>query len=119
MRSFNSWSRVLESLERPKTYEEVAQNVCLHKKTVYRILKDMHVDGLVHIVDWVHRSPQGPHIPVYAHGPGKSVRRPKAKSSAENQRALRSRLTDIQKESILQKRRIVKPDLAAFWIVNK
>ena len=93
--------------------------VFLDKKTVSRILKEMHIEGLVHIVDWIHRSPQGLHIPVYAYGPGKSVPRPKAKTSIEKTRAYRSRLTVSQKESILQKRRSVKPDLAAFWIVNK
>jgi hypothetical protein len=119
VRKFNSWHLVLDSLSVPKTANDVAQTVFLDKKTISRILKDMHIEGLVHIVDWIHKKPQGLHVPLYAYGPGKSVPRPKAISSAEKTRAYRSRLTAGQKSSILQKRRIARPDVAAFWIVNK
>jgi len=116
MKKHNSWGRVLEHLTTPMTNHQLASFVHLHQRTVGRILRDMHKEGLVHVVDWVHLSPPGPFTAVYAYGPGKSAPHPRPLTSVETSRRLRARMTLSERESMLQRRRIARPDIAASWI---
>jgi hypothetical protein len=116
MKPGNSWPKILDALTTPKAAHQLAPEVCLAQRTVANLLRQLHDEGLVHIAKWVHRAPPGPYTPVYAFGPGTDASCPRPQPKSVRQKMYRARLTRTQRESILQRRRTVKADIAASWI---
>lgn len=116
MKRFNSWGKVLDALTQPMTSYDLAPEVHLVQRSVHNVLRQLHAEGLVHIVGWVHRAPPGPLTPIWAYGPGTDAPCPRPLTSAQKQARRRARLTVTQREAILLRRRVAKPDIAASWI---
>lgn len=116
MKARNSWSKVIDALVSPMTSYELAPLVYLEQRSVHNILKRLHAERLVHVVGWVHRAPPGPYTPIYSYGPGDDAKCPRPLTSAQKQARHRARLTVSQREAILLRRRVAKPDIAASWI---
>lgn len=115
MKRCQSWPKILEALTRPMTSYELAPQVHLVQRSTHNVLRQLHAESLVHIVGWVHRAPPGPLTPVWAYGPGRDAPCPRPLSGAQKMAKHRARLTSSQREALLIRRRVARPDLAASW----
>ena len=100
----------------------VAANTGWTPETIKKYVRQMEKRGDIYIVRW-ERAVTGCPLPVYAVGPGKSVRRPPASNGARRSRKYRARLERERLDEFMRqaakaraRHTKVRRDIAASWI---
>ena len=106
---------------RARCDRELVEIIFCGRRSVQRVLQDMHNQGLVHIADWLEAGQSYRWRPMYKLGPGEDVPHPPTMSSTQRVHQFRDQLTADDKDFLearrRQKRRVIKRDplTAAFF----
>jgi hypothetical protein len=77
----------------PLCVHDLAPNIFLCYGQAWRLIKDMHEQGMVHIAKWpLRRTPRATRVAAYAFGAGKDAPKPKRLTSAQRQARYKSKL---------------------------
>ena len=106
---------------RARCDRELVEIIFCGRRSVQRVLQDMHNQGLVHIADWLEAGQSYRWRPMYKLGAGEDMPHPPTMSSTQRVHQFRDQLTADDKDFLearrRQKRRVVKRDplTAAFF----
>jgi len=84
----------------PMTVKQIAEKLHISKKTSH--VYNQHLRPLLHIAKWS-RELTGPPAPMFAWGPGKDAKRPRAMTGVEKTKAYRKRLRTERPEAWMDK----------------
>jgi hypothetical protein len=106
---------------RARCDRELVEIIFCGRRSVQRVLQDMHNQGLVHIADWLEAGQSYRWRPMYKLGAGEDMPHPPTMSSTQRVHQFRDQLTADDKDFLearrRQKRRVIKRDplTAAFF----
>lgn len=106
--------------EKPMSKYDVMEVTGYAQRTAQKALKDLHNEGLIHIVDWS-RAFHHP-IPIYANGAGEDQPRPRPLTKTEVMRRLRKENPDYVERERMRKsmaRKEMKRKRQALWLSIK